>query len=109
MHTFSFIHVIYLALAILLDVVANIFLKFSDGFKNKIYGFFAILFVLAAFTFLSFAVKTIPLAVAYGIWGGLGLIATAVLGSLLFNERIRLAGIVGILLVIGGIILFKFT
>lgn len=105
--TFTYVHLIYLAIAIILDVIANVFMKLSNGFRNKIYGLFAIFFVLAGFTALSFAIKGIHLSVAYGVWGGLGLIATALVGIVMFKERIRLSGWLGMLFVISGVLLMK--
>jgi spermidine export protein MdtI len=107
--TFTYVHLLYLALAVILDVVANVFMKLSKGWQNKFYGVAAILCVLAAFTSLSFAIRGIQLSVAYGIWGGLGLIATALFGIVLFKERIRPLGWLGMLLVIAGVLLMKMS
>lgn len=108
MQHYSFIHFLYLIAAIILDVIANVFVKLSQGFKYKYFVLFAIIFVLAAFTALSFAIKAIPLAVAYGIWGGIGLIATAILGAYIFDERISVLGWIGMLLIICGVFILKF-
>lgn len=37
MAQFEWVHAAWLALAIVLEIVANVFLKFSDGFRRKIY------------------------------------------------------------------------
>ncbi len=66
---FELIHGLWLAGSIVLEIVANIFLKFSDGFRNKLYGLLSLAAVLAAFSALSQAVKGIDLSVAYAIWG----------------------------------------
>jgi len=103
------VHALYLGVAIVLEVCAALLLKFSHGFTIKKYSFSALACVLASFTFLSFAVKGIPLAVAYSIWGGLGLIATAILGMTLFGEKIRAAGWLGMILIMVGMALIKFA
>ena len=38
MAQFEWVHAAWLALAIVLEIVANVFLKFSDGFRCKIFG-----------------------------------------------------------------------
>ena len=38
MQQFEWIHAAWLAIAIVLEIIANVFLKFSDGFRRKIYG-----------------------------------------------------------------------
>ena len=65
MAQFEWVHAAWLALAIVLEIVANVFLKFSDGFRRKIFGLLSLAAVLAAFSALSQAVKGIDLSVAY--------------------------------------------
>lgn len=105
--TFAAIHLVYLAIAIILEVVANVLLKMSCGFKYKLPAVAAILCVLAAFTALSFAIKGLHLSIAYAIWGGVGLIATALLGVTLFAERLRVSGWIGLVLLMLGVLLIK--
>ena len=63
--------------AALLDVVANMAINRSLGFRHKGWGLLGILLVLCAFTLLSEAVSTgrIDLAVAYATWGAIGILA----------------------------------
>lgn len=50
MAQFEWVHAAWLALAIVLEIVANVFLKFSDGFRRKIFGLLSLAAVLAAFS-----------------------------------------------------------
>lgn len=68
MQQFEWIHAAWLAIAIVLEIIANVFLKFSDGFRRKIYGILSLAAVLGAFSALSQAVKGIDLSVAYALW-----------------------------------------
>lgn len=72
MQQFEWVHGAWLAGSIVLEIVANIFLKFSDGFRRKLYGVLSLVAVLAAFSALSQAVEGIDLSVAYAIWGASG-------------------------------------
>lgn len=103
------IHLLYLAIAIALEVAANVLMKQSHGFAHKRPAIAAIACALAAFTALSYAIKGIELSVAYGIWGGVGLIATTLLGITLFGERLRASGWVGLGLITAGVCLLKFA
>lgn len=107
--TFAPIHLVYLGIAIVLEVAANVLMKLSHGFARKIPAIGAIICVLIAFTALSFAIKGIQLSVAYGIWGGLGLIATAILGITMFGERLRPSGWLGVIFVIIGVVLMRMS
>lgn len=62
-------HIGFLGLAIVLEIVANIFLKMSDGFRKIWLGLLSLLSVLGAFSALAQAVKGIDLSVAYALWG----------------------------------------
>lgn len=73
MQQFEWVHGAWLGMAIVLEIVANVFLKFSDGFRRKAYGVLSLVAVLAAFSALSQAVKGIDLSVAYALWGDSGL------------------------------------
>jgi spermidine export protein MdtI len=101
--SFALIHLFYLGVAIVLEVAANVLMKMSHGFKYKRPFFLAMICVLTAFTSLSFAVRGIPLSIAYAIWGGVGLVATALLGIALFRERLRISGWCGIGLILVGV------
>jgi spermidine export protein MdtI len=101
---FQPIHLLYLAMAIALEVAANVLMKQSHGFAYKRPAIAAIACALAAFTALSYAIKGIELSVAYGIWGGVGLIATTLLG-----ERLRASGWAGLALITAGVCLLKFA
>ncbi|WP_304529404.1 multidrug/spermidine efflux SMR transporter subunit MdtI [Dyella sp. C9] len=106
---FEPIHLLYLSIAIVLEIAANVLMKRSHGFAHKRPAIAAIVCALAAFTALSYAIKGIQLSVAYGVWGGVGLIATTVLGITLFGERLHRAGWVGLVLITLGVCLLKFA
>ena len=52
-------------------------------------------------------IKTIPLGVAYAIWGGVGIVLTALIGFLIFRQSLDLAALIGIALIIGGVIVMN--
>ncbi|EPK7358659.1 multidrug/spermidine efflux SMR transporter subunit MdtI [Kluyvera ascorbata] len=107
MQQFEWVHGAWLAGSIVLEIVANIFLKFSDGFRRKLYGILSLLAVLAAFSALSQAVKGIDLSVAYAIWGGFGVAATLAAGWILFGQRLNYKGWIGVALLLVGMVLIK--
>ncbi|MGP1929339.1 MAG: multidrug/spermidine efflux SMR transporter subunit MdtI, partial [Arsenophonus sp. ER-BJ3-MAG3] len=68
-------HTTFLFLAVILEIVANIFLKLSNGFKRLWIGMLSLIAVLSAFSALTIAVNGIELSTAYALWGALGVIA----------------------------------
>ncbi|MGG4732712.1 multidrug/spermidine efflux SMR transporter subunit MdtI [Leclercia adecarboxylata] len=107
MQQFEWVHGAWLALAIVLEIAANVLLKFSDGFRRKVYGLLSIAVVLGAFSALSQAVKGIDLSVAYALWGGFGIAATLAAGWILFGQRLNRKGWIGLLLLLAGMIMIK--
>ncbi|MCO7520940.1 MULTISPECIES: multidrug/spermidine efflux SMR transporter subunit MdtI [Pseudomonas] len=97
----------WLALAIVLEVLANLLLKYSDGFRRKGLGVASIIAVLAAFTALAQAVQDIELSLAYAIWGGFGILATVAMGWALFGQRLAGRGWLGLVLLLVGMSLLK--
>ena len=107
MQQFEWVHAAWLGLAIVLEILANVLLKFSDGFRRKLYGLMSIAAVLGAFSALSQAVKGIDLSVAYALWGGFGIAATLAAGWVLFGQRLNNQGWMGLILLLAGMIMIK--
>lgn len=104
---FEWYHAFWLGLAVILDVIANVMLKYSNGFQHRLLGFGAIFLVLLAFTALSFAVEGIDLSLAYAIWGGFGIMATVALGWIVFHQRLNAIGWLGLAVLILGMNIIK--
>lgn len=98
---------LWLGLAVALELSGTYFLKLSNGFVARLHGFAGVALVMGAFGALSQAIKGMDLSVAYAVWGGVGLVATAIIGALAFGQRISAAGWLGILLVIAGVVGLK--
>ncbi len=109
MTTFNWLHFGWLALAIVLEIVANIFLKYANGFRRPLFGVLSLAAVLAAFSALAQAVKGIDLSVAYALWGGFGLVATVAAGWILFDQRLSRRGWLGVVVLLTGMVLIKFA
>jgi small multidrug resistance pump len=96
-----------LILAILCEVVGTVALKASDGFARLGPNALVVVGYGLSFYLLALALKQIPLGVAYAIWSGLGTAGAVVAGILLWRESLSLAGVVGVLLIIAGVILLN--
>lgn len=98
---------LWLLLAVALEIGGTYLLKLSDGMTRRIMGAGGIVLVMGAFAALAKAIEGMDLSVAYAVWGGAGLVITAVIGALVFGQRIRPAGWLGILLVVCGVVALK--
>jgi small multidrug resistance pump len=99
---------IHLALAIILEVLGSSFLKQSDGFSKFLPTAITIISYLACFFFLSQALKSIPLGTAYAIWAGLGIVLTTAVSVIIFQQKLDLPAIIGIILIVSGVVVMNF-
>ncbi len=100
---------VYLAVAVVLEVVATTFLKLSDGFQNLAYAGLSIVFYSIAFFFLAPALKLLPVGVVYAVWSGIGIVAIAIIGALYFAERLDLIQYAYIILILTGAVGLQLT
>lgn len=77
---------LFVIMAAMLDIFANLCVAASRGFKRVWYGIAAYILVGLAFYALSIAVKSMDLAVAYAMWGAFGIVGTAIGGWLMFGQ-----------------------
>ena len=92
-----------------LDIGANILLAKSNGFARKKYGFSSLLLICLAFSCLAYALRGMDLAVAYALWGGFGIIGTSLSGWLLLGQKMHASAWLGIIVLVGGMCLLRFT
>jgi small multidrug resistance pump len=98
---------LYLAGAIIFEVIGTSALKASEGFSRLwptllMAGCFAV-----ALFCLSQTLRTIPLGIAYAIWCAVGIVLTALSGWLVFRQAIDFPAIVGMALIIAGVLVIN--
>lgn len=96
---------IYLFIAIIGELLGTTLLKVSEGFSKPLPGVSALLSYGVCFFFLSLVMKKIPLGITYATWSGVGLLVTAVISILVFNEKLNLYTIIGLGLIIVGVLM----
>ena len=92
-------------LAVVCDAVATSCLKASCGFTRPRAAAGAVLGYLVFFLAMGEALARLPLAVAYGIWSGLGMAFVAGLGVMWFGERLDWRRVCGLALIGAGVAL----
>lgn len=100
---------LFLALAIGAEVIATSALKASDGFSRPAWALMSILSYVVAFGALAMALKTIPLGVAYAIWSGVGIALLALIGWIVYQQRLNLASMFGIALIVTGVLVLQLS
>ena len=98
---------IFLGFAIIAEVLGSTFLQKSQQFTKLGPTLIMGASYLLTFYLLSQALRTIPLGIAYGIWGSLGIVLTALVGYFVFKQKLDIPAIIGIAMMIGGVIVVQ--
>ena len=98
---------VLLAIAIATEIIATTLLKYSEGF-TKLWPTVASMsmYFICYFTF-SKALNNLNLGVAYAIWCGIGLVATAIISAMVFSQKLTPAGVFGIILIVVGCVILN--
>ncbi|MDR2155659.1 MAG: EamA family transporter [Burkholderiaceae bacterium] len=93
--------------AIVAEVISTSALKTSDGLTRLGPTLVVIVGYSLAFWLLALALRGIPVGVAYAIWAGLGTVLIAVIGWLVFGQRLDVWAIVGMTLIVAGVLVMN--
>ncbi len=93
----------YLIGAILCEVAGTILLPISKNFTRPVVSFILVLAYIASFYLLTFAIKEIPIAIAYATWAGLGIFLISVLGYIMYGQTLQWQSILGLFLIAMGV------
>ena len=63
-------------------------------------------FVTALFL-LSLVLRTLPVGVTYAIWSGVGIVMIAMIGWIVFGQRLDAPAIIGMGLIVAGIVIMQ--
>lgn len=94
---------LFLALAIVAEVVATTALKASEGFTRLWPTVTVVVGYGLAFYLLALVLRSIPVGIAYALWAGLGIVLVTVAGILFYGEKPDLPALLGIAMIIGGV------
>ena len=98
---------VYLAVAIVSEVIATSALKAAQGFTRWLPSLLVVAGYASAFYFLSLTLRTIPLGVSYAIWAGVGVALVTLVGWALYDQRLDLPAFIGIGLIIAGVLVLN--
>ncbi|WP_226702949.1 SMR family transporter [Microbulbifer elongatus] len=94
---------LFLGAAIIAEVVATSSLKASAGFTRFWPSVLVVVGYMVAFYLLSLTLKVIPVGIAYAIWAGLGIVLISLVGWLMFGQKLDLASVIGMVLIVAGV------
>ena len=96
---------VLLTFAIAAEVVGTTALRASNGLTRVVPIVVATVAYVISFALLALTLKHLSLGTTYAIWSGVGTVAIAAIGKLVYDEVISATTAAGIALVIGGVVL----
>ena len=96
-----------LLLGIISENIGTTALKGSKGLSRPLFVVGAILGYSLNFLLLGQALARIPLAIAYGVWSGVGMALVTLLGVVIYGETFNRRTALGLGLVLAGVLVLS--
>ncbi len=97
-------HYIYLIVAVLAETIGTTALQASHQFTRLGPSIVVVIAYAAAIYLLSLTLTIMPVGLVYAIWSGLGIALIALIGLVVFGQRLDLPAILGLGMIVGGIL-----
>ena len=94
---------LFLALAIVAEVIGTTALQASDGFTKVGPSVLVVIGYGLAFYLLGLVLRSIPMGVAYAIWAGLGIVLIGIAGAVMYKQLPDLPAMIGMGLIVAGV------
>ena len=98
---------LYLAVAIVAEVIATSFLKSSDGFTKLLPSAITVLGYAISFTFLSLTLRVLPIGVAYAIWSGVSIVLVSAVAYFWQGQKLDAPALAGMAMIVGGVLVIN--
>jgi small multidrug resistance pump len=98
---------LYLAVAIISEVIATSALKSSNGFTNLWPSVLVVVGYGVAFYMLSLVLETMNVGLAYAIWAGLGIVLVSIVGAVMYKQVPDLPAVLGMGLIVAGVFIIN--
>lgn len=98
---------LYLATAIVAEVIATSFLKSCEGFTRLWPSIVVVAGYAVAFYFLSLTLRSMSIGIVYAIWSGAGIVLVSLIAWTLFGQKLDVPALIGIALIIAGVVVIN--
>ncbi|KAG0188671.1 hypothetical protein DFQ28_004526 [Apophysomyces sp. BC1034] len=98
---------LYLALAIVAEVIGTSALKASDGFTRLLPSAITAAGYAVAFYCLALTLRSMPVSIAYAIWSGAGIVLISLVAFFVYGQRLDWPAAIGMGFIIVGVVLMN--
>jgi len=96
-----------LVIAIVFEVLGTSAMQAAQHFTRLAPTVLMVVCYAVAFFFLSYTLRYIPVGIAYALWSGLGIVLISGVGYITFGQKLDLAAILGLALIIAGVLVLN--
>ncbi|MBN9052517.1 SMR family transporter [Shinella sp. NM-101] len=96
-----------LVVAIVFEVLGTSAMQAAQHFTRLVPTVAMVVCYAIAFYFLSSSLRYVPVGIAYAIWSGLGIVLISLVGYFLFGQKLDLAAVIGLGLIIAGVVVLN--
>ena len=100
-------HFLFLLFAVIAETIGTSALQASQQFTRIVPSILVIASYAISFYLLSLTLRYMPVGIMYAIWSGLGIVLIAIIGFFVFGQKLDIAAILGIALILGGILVIQ--
>lgn len=93
-----------LFLAVAAETIGTTALQASQQFTRLVPSLLVVVAYAVSFFLLGWVLRFMPVGVAYAIWSGLGIVLIAVIGLVVFGQKLDAPAIAGMAMILGGIL-----
>ena len=97
-------HYVTLIAVIVAESIGTPALQASHQFTRLVPSVVVVVAYALSFYLLAIALKVMPVGVVYAIWSGLGIVLIAIAGLIIFGQKLDLAAVLGLGLIIAGVV-----
>ncbi|MEX5599753.1 multidrug efflux SMR transporter [Pseudophaeobacter sp. C1-32P7] len=98
------VHYIYLIIAVAAETIGTTALQASQQFSRLMPSLIVLVAYGFSFYMLGLTLKVMPVGIVYAIWSGLGIVLIAVIGLVVFGQKLDLPAVLGMAMILAGIL-----
>ncbi|MDE4304483.1 SMR family transporter [Phaeobacter gallaeciensis] len=98
------VHYIYLIVAVAAETIGTTALQASQQFSRLVPSLIVLVAYGFSFYMLGLTLKVMPVGIVYAIWSGLGIVLIAVIGLVVFGQKLDLPAVLGMAMILAGIL-----
>lgn len=93
-----------LFLAVAAETIGTSALQASQQFSRLGPSVLVVVAYATSFALLGWVLKFMPVGVAYAMWSGLGIVFIALIGLVIFGQKLDLPAVLGMAMILAGIL-----